>query len=431
MTALTAPERLEVTIQRLVSGGLGMAFHDGLTLFVPHAAPGDRVRVVSRHLRGRTLSADIEEILEPGPARIQPFCPHYARCGGCQMQHLAPDAVLEIKRGFVSDALSHVGRLPDVEVWPTLPPSAWQGSRQRASLKSRRVEGAQWLGFYEPNSRHLVDLPGCPVLHPRLEGLMGPLRACLGGLSVADALPQMDVTCADDGAGVLLHLLRPLQVGDEAALRGWAREQGLSQLWLRLGEKSWPLVDEGPIRYDFEGLSFHYRPGEFTQNNLAMNRLLIREVLDRAGEGEQALDLFCGMGNFTLPLARCFRRVTGVEVQSAALRRGEENARRNGLDHVVFRHADLFAPAGVGALPLEQAGCVVLDPPRDGALALVKRLAQKPGPRLVYVSCNPATFARDAAILVHGGYALGPVQPVEMFPHTHHVELVASFEPRR
>ena len=436
-------EVLDLTIAKIIPRGLGLGFHQGQAVFVPFAAPGDRLRVRVTARRNRYLTAEIGAILDPGPGRVAPDCPVYGTCGGCQLRHLDRETQERCRHGFVAEALERVARIGGPEqggyrLNPLLPVTAWSGYRRRAGFKARRVSGRMLLGFYRPGTHRIVDLPGCPILDPRLEALIDPLRGLLTRLSVRDQAPQVDLIAADNGLGMVIHFQRKPSRGDREMLARFARERGIVQLGCQVGQATAPriLIDQEPLSCDDGGGDLSFRPGDFIQVNGEGNRLLLREVQRCVDDGEtgvdqatgSAWDLFCGIGNFTLPLARRFSRVLGVDSVASALEQAQANAGRQGVANITWQRADLTRERDVERLLAgEPPALVLLDPPREGAAALVKQLTRRPPRRVVFVACDPATFARDAATLIQGGLTLRSVQPVDLFPHTSHVELVADF----
>ncbi|MBF0427235.1 MAG: 23S rRNA (uracil(1939)-C(5))-methyltransferase RlmD, partial [Magnetococcales bacterium] len=423
---------IELTIERLVSGGDGLGFHAGQAVFVPFSAPGDRLRVCLTRGGRQHRHGEIETLLMPGPGRIDPLCAHYGRCGGCQLQHVAEETRRQAKRTFVLEALTRLGRMRDADalIAPLLAAPGEVGYRRRASLKARWVGGRILLGFFAAGSHHLVDLSHCPILHPSLHALLDPLRCVLEELSQPDRLPQVDLVQGENGTAMILHHLVPLTAADCGRLRAFVHAQGVLQLWLQSGRKQTlsPLHAGPDPCYAVEGVALCFRPGDFFQANLEQNRHLVAQVLAWAGRGERAVDLFCGIGNFTLPLAARFTQVVGIEGYAPAVERGRVNAGHNRLSGAIFRQQDLYGEEGIELPELVGADLCLLNPPRTGAKAVVTLLARGSVPRVIYVSCDPATFARDAAHLVGHGYALRRVQPLDMLPLTHHVELVALFE---
>ncbi|MEO5339342.1 MAG: 23S rRNA (uracil(1939)-C(5))-methyltransferase RlmD [Magnetococcus sp. MYC-9] len=429
---MTDQEPIHLTIDKVVPGGSGLGFHAGKAVFVPFTAPGDRLLAEVTRTRSGCLFARCVEILEAGAERVDPACALFTLCGGCQLRHLSLSCQQVVKGDFVRETLSRFPNLRGVTVETTWA-AAQQGDgyRCRAGFKVRWLASGLLLGFFQTASHRVADLgDGCPVLEPRLNRLLAPLRRVIGELSVRHRLPQVDAVVGEQGVGLVFHLLAEPSAADRAHLLAFAEQQGVLQVWLQRGRKTalQPLVRREELFYCLDEHRLTFRPGDFIQAHLTGNRLLVQEALRLGGRGARAWDLFCGVGNFTLPLAQQFDQVLGVEGYTPALQRAEANARQYPSARVHFAALDLFQEAQLARLAREPLpDLVLMDPPREGALLLARWLVTSAVRRLVYLSCNPATFARDAAILVHGGFTLQRVQPIDLFPHTCHLELVALF----
>ena len=429
-----------VTVGSLDQEGRGIARVDGKAVFVEGALPGEVVTITTLKRKPTYDIARADVVLKAAAARVEPRCPHFGVCGGCSMQHFDAGAQVAAKQRTLEDALWHLGHVRPQQVLPPIHGPAWE-YRHRARLSVRYVpkKGGVLVGFHERKSSYVADMTSCAVLPRRISDLLPKLRVLVGELSVRDRLPQIELAVGDgpEAAHVLvLRILEPLAAYDEAALAAFADLHGV-QFYVQPGgpATATPLrPGEARLAYtlpEFD-LAFPYSPTEFTQVNPAINRVLVRRALALLDPrpGERVADFFCGMGNFSLPIARRGATVVGVEGSAALVRRAEENAALNGLSaQATFRVANLFAatPETVEALgPLDR---ILVDPPREGAIALVKALpGDGPPARIVYVSCSPATLARDAAVLVHDhGYELPAAGVVNMFPHTAHVESIAVF----
>ncbi|MBF0370278.1 MAG: 23S rRNA (uracil(1939)-C(5))-methyltransferase RlmD [Magnetococcales bacterium] len=419
----------ELQIEEIIPGGLGLGHHEGRAVFVPFTAPGDRIRVAllekrRRHYRGRCL-----EVLEPGPLRVEPFCSHYETCGGCHLQHLSIEGQGEVKRGFVADSLRRLGKIdPEGILGEWIPAPSDKGYRRRAGLKVRWVKDKPLVGFFAPASHRVVDLSECPILHPKLAEFIPALRDFIPHLKVRERLPHVDVVSGENGPALVFHILSNPHGRDKDMMTGFAREHGAQQVWIqRKGKENLEEVWRGGgLTYQVDELTMRFDPGDFIQANFEQNRRLVAESMALAGSGEAAWDLFCGVGNFTLPLAKRFSRVRGIDSYGPGLRRAKTNARKNSLDSVRFRKGNLSIeeeiPQSSGGMEI-----LLLDPPREGAVELVKKMPGLNPRQVIYVSCNPATFARDAAIMEDNGFKLETVIPIDLFPNTHHLELVARF----
>jgi 23S rRNA (uracil1939-C5)-methyltransferase len=429
-------------VNALDQEGRGIARVEGKAVFVERALAGERVLASTIKRKPTYEIARAETILRPSAARVEPRCPHFDVCGGCSLQHLDAAAQVAAKQRALEDALWHIGRVRAQMILPAIHGPAW-GYRQRARLSVRDVakKGGVLVGFHERKSSYVADMTSCAVLPAKISALLPALRELVASLSVRGRLPQIELAVGDDAPApayaLVLRILEPLTPADEARLRDFADEHGVS-VCLQPGGPETAVPFHPPaaaLAYSLPefGVVFPFSPTEFTQVNLATNRVLVRRAIALLDPkpGERIADFFCGLGNFTLPIASRGAQVVGVEGSAALVRRAAENAAHNGLgSRATFVVANLFAATqeSVEALgPLDKA---LFDPPRDGAVALAKAMPIDGAPaRIVYVSCNPATLARDAAVLVHDrGYALAAAGIVNMFPHTAHVESVALFE---
>jgi len=440
-------------VESLDLEGRGVARSEGKVVFIAGALPGERVRAEIVGRKPKFDRARLIEVLRESPLRARPACPHFGlhagACGGCSMQHVEPRAQVAIKQRVLEDALWHLGRLRPARVLRPIEGSAW-GYRHRARLAVRHVvkKGGVLVGFHERGSSYVADMRECRVLPPRVSGLLLPLRELVGGLSLRERLPQIEVAVgqADDGVErivLVLRVLQPPTAEDRARIGAFAAAYAVS-IWLQPGgpHTAAPMEpgreDELALALPEFDLVLPFRPTDFTQVNHRINEVLVRAVVRLLDPqpGERVIDFFCGLGNFTLALARRGGAVLGIEGSDELLRRAERAAQRNGLtDRVRFAGRNLFewtaadwqqTTATFGAVDR-----VLIDPPREGALELARVLAgTATGPRrIVYVSCNPATLARDCAVLAHeGGWTLAAAGVVNMFPHTSHVESIAMLE---
>jgi 23S rRNA (uracil1939-C5)-methyltransferase len=426
-------------IESLDHDGRGVTRVEGKVTFVHGALPGEAVEMdLWRRKRSFDL-AGVTRVMRPSSHRVVPRCRHFERCGGCSLQHLDARAQVAIKQRVLEDALAHVGGVvPEVVLAPIHGP-AW-GYRHRARFAVKHVarKGGVLVGFHERRTHYVVDMDSCEVVPERVSSLIGPLRELVSGMHIAARLPQIDVAVAEEVVALTLRVLDPPPPDDLAALEAFAAAHGVD-LYLQTGGPGSirPLGPAAPrpLRYrlpEFD-VELHFGPAEFTQVNHAMNRALVSRALRllAPAPGQRVVDLFCGLGNFTLPIARSGAVVTGVEGGADLVARATENARINRLsDRAQFRRADLFQRAGETLAELGPLDGMLIDPPRDGAQAVVQALPVQQGPaRIVYVSCNPATLARDAGVMVREkGYRLRAAGVINMFPHTSHVESIALFE---
>ncbi len=431
-----------VLITALDQEGRGIARIDGKAVFVEGGLVGELVTIEIYRKRPTYELARATSILRASPSRVVPLCPHFGVCGGCSLQHLEAAAQVAAKQRVLEDALWHIGRVRAGELLAPIHGPAW-GYRQRARLSVRDVpkKGGVLVGFHEKKSSFITDMRSCPVLPPHISSLLPSLRELIGSLSLRDRLPQIELAVgddADDGTGnevLVLRNLAALTANDERALADFADRHGV-RLYLQPQGPATVQAFHPPGRTlayalaDF-GVRIEFQPTDFTQVNVAMNRMLVRRAIGllEPTEGDAVADFFCGLGNFSLPIARRGAQVVGVEGSAPLVRRAQANARANELaNRARFVVADLFeaTPASLEALgAIDKA---LLDPPREGAIALVKALPAARLSRVVYVSCNPATLARDSSVLVHEhGFAMRKAGIVNLFPHTAHVESVALF----
>ena len=446
-TSACHPTPAPVEIGSLDQEGRGVARIAGKAVFVEGALPGERVAIATLKRKPTYEIARAERILAASAARVDPRCPHFGVCGGCSLQHQDAGAQVATKQRTLEDALWHLGRVRPAQLLPAIYGPAW-GYRHRARLSVRYVakKGGVLVGFHEKKSSYVADMMSCAILPPKVSLLLPALRTLVGSLTIRDRLPQVELAMGDGdpGAGnrapacvLVLRILAPLAPADEAALVAFADRHGV-QFFLQPGgpDTAVPFHAEEPrLAYtlpEFD-LVFPYAPTEFTQVNPAINRVLVRRALALLDprEGERVADFFCGLGNFTLPIARRGATAIGIEGSAALVRRAEEIAALNGLAaRATFRVANLFAATPESLETLGPQDKILLDPPREGAIAVVRALpGDGPPRRIVYVSCSPATLARDAAVLVHDhGYALSAAGVINMFPHTAHVESIAVFE---
>jgi 23S rRNA (uracil1939-C5)-methyltransferase len=431
-----------VVITALDQEGRGVARVEGKAVFVEGALVGERVAIEIYRDKPSYSLARLVEVETPSPARVKPRCPHFGVCGGCSLQHLDPAAQIAVKQRVLEDSLWHIGRVRPGQLMAPIQGPIW-AYRQRARLSVRDVpkKGGVLVGFHERKSSFVAELTSCAVLPERISAALPELRALIARLSVRTRLPQIELAVGEARDGPLdalvLRILTPLNSEDERELADFAERHHFHILLQPDGPASVrpfhpPECELSYALPDFDVL-LKFGPTDFTQVNAAMNRVLVRRAIAMLGPvpSERIADFYCGVGNFTLPIARCGAEVIGIEGNSALVRRAQTNAAANGLaGNARFGVADLAAVTAPSLAAI--AGSfdkALLDPPREGAIALAKALPPQGARRLVYVSCNPATLARDAAVLVHQhGYALRAAGVADMFPHTAHVESIALFE---
>ncbi len=415
----------------------------GKVVFVRGALPGERVRAEVVREKPSFAVAELTEVLHESPLRVTPRCKHFGTCGGCSMQHVEPMAQVAIKQRALEDCLWHVGKLKPAQVLPPIAGPAW-GYRYRARLSVRHVEkkGGVLVGFHERASSYVADMTECHILPPHVAKLLVPLRELIAGLSIRDRMPQIELAVGQRDTIMVLRVLEPPTAADHALLAAFEDAHGVL-FWLQpKGPDSIHPRDParaGDLHYllpEF-GIRMPFKATDFTQVNHQINRVLVDRAIRLLDvqRTDRVLDLFCGLGNFTLPLATLAAQVHGIEGSQTLVDRALVNARFNGVaDRTSFAARNLFEVTTDEVRSWGRFDRWLIDPPREGALAVARAAAalapaERPA-RVVYVSCNPATLARDAAVLVHeGGWLLKSAGVINMFPHTSHVESMAVFEP--
>ncbi len=426
-------------IESLDHEGRGVAHLEGKAIFVDGALPGEAITHSSYRRKPSYEQAQVLELIRPSPYRVRPRCPWFGTCGGCSHQHMHEAAQVANKQRVLEDCFEHIAKVrPETMLSPIHGPT-W-GYRRRARLSTRNVikKGGVLVGFHERRSSYVADMLSCEVLTPKISALLPELRTLVGGLSIADRLPQIEVASGEAVDVLVLRILETLSPGDEDRVRAFADTHGI-QIWLQPKgpDSAYPFHPQAAPELNYTlpefGIVMPFRPTEFTQVNFGINRMLVRRAMGMLDPrpGERIADFFCGLGNFSLPIARRGAHVLGLEGNPQLVDRAKENAARNGLDGLCeFRSTDLFSITGEDYAALGHLDKLLIDPPRDGAIELVKALPEEVAPgRIIYVSCSPATLARDAAVLVHAkGYRLRAAGVANMFPHTAHVESIALFE---
>lgn len=419
-------------------------FKPGKVIFVEGALPGERVTFLSYRRKPKFEQAETVSVLRESPMRARPQCPHFGKCGGCSMQHLEPRAQVAIKQRVLEDNLMRLGKVRAETLLRPIQGPDW-GYRYRARLTVRYVakKGGVLIGFHERKSSYVADMDSCEVLPRHVSDMLVPLRRLVESLSIRERLPQIELAVGADVTALVLRILEPLTPEDEAILRTFADANNV-QFWVQpkgpdTAVPFYPLEPELHYTLPEYQVRMPFKPTDFTQVNHHINRVLVHRALRllEPGANERILDLFCGLGNFTLPLARRAGQVMGIEGSTALTERALANAQRNGVaDKTEFACRNLFDVTADDIRALGAFDRYLIDPPREGALAVSKALGELAQQgyeglprRIVYVSCSPATLARDAGLLVHeAGYRLVNAGVVNMFPHTSHVESIAVFE---
>ncbi len=431
-------------VESLDLEGRGVAHQaDGKVVFIDGALPGELVRVQITRQKPSYDRAKLVDIVRPSAQRVStPPCPNFGVCGGCLMQHLEPTAQVAIKQRALEDAFKHIGKVQPQQLLAAMH-GPYFGYRFRARFSARFVQkkGGMLVGFREKNGRYVVDMDQCLVIPKHVSDMLRPLRTALSTLSRPDRIPQIELAVGDACTVLTLRHMEPLTDSDLNTLREFAAQHNVIW-WLQPKgpETAHPLnpEDSDALYYELPDydLKMPFKPADFTQVNHQINRELIRRALRllEIQPNDRVADLFCGLGNFSLPMGRFAKEVVGIEGSATLTQRATEAAALHGLsDSAKFSTLNLFEVDVSWLRELGHFDRVLIDPPRDGAFAVAKAyselsLAERPQ-RIVYVSCNPATLARDAGILVHnGGYELKAAGVINMFPHTGHIESIAVFE---
>ena len=435
-TKRLSDQPFEVEIQSLDAKGMGVTAHEEKRLRVYDALVGEKVS--ARYLFGRSQRGKAEtlEVLERSPDRIEPRCPHFGYCGGCSLQHMSQDAQLRRKQEALLLHLQQTGNVQATEIYPVLLGPLWN-YRRKARLSVRDVPAKErvLVGFRERNGRFVADMTECHVLRKEIAEMLPLLSQVLGELEVRSAVPQIEVACGDEQCALIIRHLEELSENDKQRLREFAREHNVALYLQSKGPDTVQLLAglESALEYGIPklGLRFSFEPLDFLQVNSELNQDMVMramELLDPQAD-DKILDLFCGLGNFTLALATSAGQVTGVEGSEEMVGRGSANALLNDLDNVDFHAVDLYQASEVQPWPDGDYTKILLDPPRSGALELLPWIAASGVSRVLYISCNPETLARDAGVLVNEhGFELKGAGIMNMFPHTPHSEAIALFE---
>jgi 23S rRNA (uracil1939-C5)-methyltransferase len=429
-----ADDTVVAEVADLSHDGRGVAEVDGRAVFVAGALPAERVRIRTRKRRRRYHEAELVEIVEPSADRVEPPCPYFGVCGGCALQHLEYRAQVRFKQQVVAEALGRIGRLEPPAFEPAITGAQWH-YRRRARLGIKHVagKGRVLVGFRERAAPLVTDMQDCRILAPPMDRLPAILAGLVARTSISDRIPQAEIAVGDDAGAVVLRVLEQPTPADIDLLAGLNEQLDVDVYLQTGGPDTIAPVGRPPreLHYSLEpdGLRIVFEPGDFVQINAEVNRAMVAAAIEAADltASDRVLDLYCGLGNFSLPIARRVAEVTGVDGAAPLIARAGANARRNGIGNASFLAADLSVP---GWPFLKQPHDVVfLDPARAGAEAAVAAVPDMQPRRIVYVSCHPGTLARDAGELVHRhGYRLTSVRALDMFPNTHHVEAIAVFD---
>jgi len=423
-------------IESLSHDGRGVVHIDGKTVFIDGALPGEEITFNYSSKRRKFDQGTIAEILQPSSDRVEPRCPHFGTCGGCSLQHLEAGAQIMAKQQILLENLQHIGAVQPEQILEPLTGPHW-GYRHKARLGARFVTKKQRLlvGFRERYKSFVTDLTRCEVLHPSVGTKITELAELIDGLSIRSHVPQIEVAIGQDSGALVFRHMEPLSEQDKLRLTDFGRTNNL-HIYLQPGGYEtvaplWPEDPELSYRLPVYDIEITFLPMDFVQINPELNAAMVDRVMGfmEPNAGDRILDLFCGLGNFSLPLARKAGAVVGVEGDMGLIRRARENAQRNHIENAQFHCADLTQDLSTGKWVQDSYNKILLDPPRSGAKELMEWIPKWNARQVVYVSCHPGSLARDANTLVNDyGYRLLCAGVMDMFPHTAHVESIAVFE---
>ncbi len=425
------------TIKSVTHDGRGIAGTEGKKVFVAGALAGETVEFIRRKSRRNFDEAELLNVIDASPDRVDARCEAFGRCGGCSLQHVTPEQQRDIKAQSLRDNLERIGKVEPQGWLQTMTGPEWNYRRRaRLAVKHVPAKGRTLVGFRERHAPFITDMHRCEVLAPPVDDMIDDLSELIGNLSIRARLPQIEVAVADNGVALVFRVLDPPTDADRAALREFGDTRQL-RIYLQPGgldsvEQLYPPSSNEPLCYtltEFD-INIAFEPIDFVQVNSEINQRMVHFAVEQlsAGPDDRVLDLFCGIGNFSLPIARTAGTVLGVEGEASLVARASDNARRNDLANAEFRVADLSKIDGTESWVKSGWDCMLLDPARSGAPEVVTRMHLFGPTRIVYVSCHPGTLARDAGTLVHDqGYVLESAGIIDMFPHTAHVESIAVF----
>ena len=408
-------------------------------VFIHGALPGERVLARLTDRKRRYDEAETVEVLVASPDRVVPRCPHFGQCGGCSLQHLSGNRQIESKQNTLLQNLQRIGKVVPIEIWNPLTGAPWH-YRRKARLSVRYVHKKErvLVGFRERYGRFVADMQVCHVLDPRIAEQLTSLSQLIFSMEARSSIPQLEVACGDASCALVFRHMEPLSNSDLEKLRNFARQTGIAVLLQPKGPATVHCLEPGSLELSFKvpdfGINMVFEPLDFVQVNAEINLLMIARVMELLdpGDDDRVLDLFCGLGNFTLPIATRALEVVGIEGDSELVGRAQANAIRNSLENAHFHAADLNQDPGSAPWLREPYDKVLVDPPRSGAEFILPHIASSGAARVVYISCHPASLARDAGILVHQyGFRLLGAGVMDMFPHTGHVESIVLFERKK
>ncbi len=430
-------EAVQVTIESLAHDGRGVTHVDGKAVFIDEALPGEQLEFIYTDMRKDFAEGKVETLLTRAPERTEAECPHYGRCGGCSFQHVINAEQIKMKQCLLVEQFQRIGKVSIDEFWDPLTGPYW-GYRRKARMGVKYVakKGRVLVGFRERRNPFLAEIESCKVMHPIVGEKLMELSAMIGQLSIKDKIPQIEVAIGDTDCVLAFRVLEPATDADKEIMRAFGHEHNISMCLQSKGPDTIkPIEGEPEIMPEYalpeQGIHFRFKPAMFTQVNYEINRQMVTRVMQEMDFNEQdrVLDLFCGLGNFTLPIATKAGQVVGIEGDLPLVNHAKDNARLNNLTNVEFYVADLSKDVSGQAWARQKYNKVMLDPSRAGASDVLANLKKWDTELVMYVSCNPSTLARDAGILVNElGYTLVRAGVMDMFPQTGHVESIALFK---
>jgi 23S rRNA (uracil1939-C5)-methyltransferase len=428
---------LQVTIESLTHDGRGVAHIDGKVVFIDEALPGEEVEFVYTEIRKDFAEGRVLKLLSQAKDRVEPKCAHFGLCGGCSFQHVDSSAQIRIKQDLLAEQFKRLGKVTIPEFWAPLDGPHW-GYRRKARMGVKYVakKNRMFVGFRERRHQYLAEIDSCVVMHPSVGTKLLALGELISDLTVRDKIPQIEVAIGESQCVLAIRVMEPPTDADQDKMRAFGQEHNLTLCLQPKGPDTIvPLTGEAEVipTYALSDLNieFKFRPAMFTQVNYEINQLMINRVLEtlQLNDSDHVLDLFCGLGNFTLPMAKHAKQVTGIEGDLPLVEHARENARHNGIENVAFYAADLSKDISDYPWANRRYNKILLDPSRAGAAEVLPHIKKWQAQLILYVSCNPSTLARDAGILVNElGYRLIRAGVMNMFPQTAHVESMALFE---
>jgi len=418
----------QLTIERLSLDGRGVARADGKTVFVEGALPGECVDAKLTQQHKRFDEARLEQLISASSERVEPGCKHYGDCGGCQLQHLSADGAIDYKARAVSDQIAKLGGITPPELAAPITSQSWHYRRSARIGLNQLAQGGSLAGFRRAGSNKLCQIDQCQVLRAPSEQLFDSLREMLDEIDQAKSVTQVEFIAGDNASALVFRVKGQLTPANRKRVLALC-EQLNCQGYLQQSNGLEALADYPALNYQLDDLTLEFKPGDFLQINPEVNQAMVAQALDwlELDSSDKVLDLFCGLGNFSLPLAKRCAQLTGVEGSEKMVERASHNAEQNGIDNSQFYCADLSQPIEGQPWASEGFDKVLLDPPRQGAGELINALLPLAPKQMLYIACDPVSLARDTQSLTKAGYQMTRLGVLDMFPQTHHVEAMALF----